>query len=76
MGSGGGRGRMGGGGMGAGGACLCPKCGAKFPHQPGVRCMDERCPDCGVVLVREGSEHHQQIETRRGTGGEAKKGTT
>lgn len=73
-GMGGGRGMggggMGGGGMGASGSCLCPKCGGRFPHQPGVPCMQERCPQCGVALVREGSAHHQEIEARRaGTAG-------
>jgi len=51
--------------MGAGGACVCAKCGARVPHRPGVPCMDERCPKCGVALVREGSAHHQEIEARR-----------
>ena len=58
-------GRMGGGGMGAGGACICPKCGHREPHKPGVQCLEERCPECGSAMVREGSAHHQQIESRR-----------
>lgn len=53
-----------GGGMGAGGFCVCPKCGLRTAHQPGVPCMQERCPDCGVALIREGSPHHQEIEAR------------
>jgi len=67
---GGGRGQ-GGGGMGAGGSCLCPKCGRRFPHNQGVPCLNERCEDCGVALIREGSAHHQEIAQRRGeTGGD------
>ena len=69
---GGGRG-MGGGGRGAGGAgmgaagfCVCPKCGRRAPHEPGVPCMEVRCPDCSVALIREGSPHHQEILARRG----------
>jgi hypothetical protein len=27
------------------------------PH--GVRCRDERCPQCGAKMLREGSEHHK-----------------
>ena len=54
-----------GGGMGSGGACICPKCGQRAPHRPGVPCLDERCPECGVAMVREGSAHHQEIEQRR-----------
>jgi hypothetical protein len=63
MGSGSGRGGFG--GLGAGGLCVCPKCGYQTPHQAGTPCLDERCPTCGVALVREGSPHHQEIENRR-----------
>ncbi len=51
--------------LGAGGACVCPKCGARSAHRAGVPCMDERCPGCGCALVREGSPHHQQLLQRR-----------
>lgn len=63
-GRGGGQGR-GGAGFGGGGFCICPKCGQRTPHQAGQPCLDERCADCGVALVREGSSHHQEIESRR-----------
>ena len=68
LGRGGGGGRAGsgtGGGMGGGGFCVCPKCGQRLPHQPGVPCLQERCAKCGVAMVREGSPHHQEIENRR-----------
>jgi hypothetical protein len=26
--------------------------------------MEERCPNCGSALIREGSEHHQQIQKK------------
>ncbi len=55
----------GGGGLGAGGFCICPKCAQRVPHQPGTPCLQERCPTCGVAMVREGSPHHQEIENRR-----------
>ena len=64
-GAGGGRGRMMGSGMGAGGFCVCAKCGRRVSHRQGVQCMEERCPDCGAALVREGSAHHREIEMRR-----------
>ena len=75
MGGGGGRGagRGQGGGLGAGGSCICPKCGRRMPHQQGAPCLQERCPDCGVALVREGSAHHQEIASRRGNPGGAVK---
>jgi hypothetical protein len=64
--SGMGSGRNGeGGGLGRAGFCICPKCGQRFPHQPGSPCLDERCPNCGVAMVREGSPHHVEIENRR-----------
>lgn len=59
QGRGGGRGR--GGGQGGGnkpgsgpaGNCVCPNCGYKSPHQPGVRCIDQSCPKCGTKMLRE-----------------------
>jgi hypothetical protein len=73
---GGGRGAgrgQGGGGMGADGSCICPKCGGRAPHRQGVPCLQERCPDCGVAMVREGSPHHQEIVSRRGNADGVKK---
>lgn len=52
-------------GLGPGGFCLCPKCGHRQPHRPGVPCQEERCPKCGVVLVREGSEHDRLIKDKK-----------
>jgi len=54
-------------GMGATGTCICPKCGTKLAHSPGVPCLSQRCPDCGAALVREGAAHHQEILQRRST---------
>jgi len=52
-------------GLGAGGFCVCPKCGQRVPHRQGVPCLEERCATCGVAMVREGSAHHQAVESRR-----------
>jgi hypothetical protein len=66
----GGGGSGGGGRMGASGNCICPKCERRTPHRPGAPCIEERCPECGVALVREGSPHHREILTRRGDAGD------
>lgn len=49
---GGGRGRMGGRGLGAGGVCRCPSCGREAPHERGIPCNEQKCPDCGRAMVR------------------------
>jgi len=54
--------------MGAGGYCICVKCGYKKPHKSGVPCRDEKCPECGVRLLREGSEHHKKFLEKRKDG--------
>ena len=49
-----GRGRMGGPlAGGAVGACLCPKCGHREPHERGVPCVQKQCPKCGTAMARE-----------------------
>ncbi len=63
--SGGGRQLDGGLGFGAHGACICPKCGRTQEHQPGRPCKRERCPECGVALLREGGEHHRAVVESR-----------
>ena len=45
--------------MGVEGDCICPKCGTKTSHRQGVPCQEERCPECGAKLLREGSYHHR-----------------
>ena len=47
-------GRMGG-GLAAGptGFCVCPECGQRVPHQRGMPCVERKCPNCGVTMIRE-----------------------
>lgn len=51
--------------MGEGGDCICPKCDSRIKHQAGIPCQDERCPDCGAKLMREGSHHHDLLLAKR-----------
>ncbi|MBN1893856.1 hypothetical protein JW906_05155 [bacterium] len=39
-------------GAGPGGQCVCPKCGARVAHQPGVPCTEMLCPQCGQAMTR------------------------
>ena len=40
------------------GNCVCVKCGYSTPKKAGVPCMQEKCPQCGAVLLREGGRHY------------------
>lgn len=51
---GGGRGRKGGPyAAGPGGNCMCPNCGKTVPHQAGVPCTQQKCPECGTTMIRQ-----------------------
>lgn len=45
--------------MGPGGNCVCPHCGGRPPHRRGTPCQNERCPECGAKMLREGSWDYQ-----------------
>ncbi|MFC1594791.1 hypothetical protein ACFL38_05635 [Candidatus Omnitrophota bacterium] len=45
------RGRAG--NAGPGGHCVCPKCGVRVEHKPGIPCSSMNCPTCGIQMVRE-----------------------
>jgi predicted RNA-binding Zn-ribbon protein involved in translation (DUF1610 family) len=51
--TGGGQGRNRGGAFGAGGYCVCASCGAKVPHERGVKCTELKCPQCNRTMIRE-----------------------
>lgn len=47
-----GQGKMSGRGLGPSGECICPNCGTKIAHKPGVPCAQEKCPQCGSAMIR------------------------
>jgi hypothetical protein len=51
---GGGRGLGGGNkpGSGPGGFCVCPSCGKRVPHQRGIPCTSQTCPECGATMIK------------------------
>jgi predicted DNA-binding protein (UPF0251 family) len=49
--------------------CVCPKCGFRKPHTPGVPCRAEVCPNCGTPLIRE-YLHDDISNNRKKRGGE------
>jgi hypothetical protein len=57
-------------GNGAGGMCICVHCGQRQPHRPGSPCRDERCPQCGKAMLREGAAHHAAYLAREAKRGE------
>jgi predicted amidophosphoribosyltransferase len=54
--------------MGPGGSCVCPKCDKKIPHIKSVPCQEQRCPNCGAKMLREGSHHDQLRQQKRQRG--------
>jgi uncharacterized protein len=48
------------------GFCICLDCNTKIPHQPGVPCRDNNCPNCGKSMIRENSYHHKLYLTKKG----------
>ena len=39
-------------GLGPGGMCVCPNCNFHAPHQLGVPCVEQHCPECGTRMTR------------------------
>ena len=33
--------------------CICPDCGEKVQHQPGIPCTEIKCPNCNHFMLRE-----------------------
>lgn len=34
------------------GWCVCPQCAQRQPHERGVPCFEQRCPRCGIPMMR------------------------
>ena len=51
------------------GFCICLNCNTKIPHQPGVPCRENSCPQCGKKMIRENSYHHQLYLKQGGLSG-------
>lgn len=51
--------------MGSDGFCICPKCDEKITHKNNVPCQEERCPECGAKMLREGSYDHDLLLVKR-----------
>jgi uncharacterized protein len=48
------------------GFCICLNCNTKLPHQPGIPCRERKCPNCGKIMIRENSYHHQIYLKKKG----------
>lgn len=45
---------MGKGGSGTGPSAywVCPECGTRTDHRPGMGCAQQKCPQCGSIMAR------------------------
>jgi len=48
------------------GDCICVHCGTKVAHIHGKPCREGNCPNCGKVMMRENSYHHQLYLKNKG----------
>ncbi len=47
-------------GLGPSGLCVCVKCNYSSQKKRGIPCMEEKCPNCGATLLRQGGTHHSK----------------
>mgnify|MGYP001787686453 CR=1 FL=1 len=40
------------------GFCICLECNSRLPRRRLITCIERNCPNCGAVMVREGSPYH------------------
>jgi len=39
--------------------CICVHCNTRILHERGTPCRENKCPNCGKIMFKEGSYHHQ-----------------
>lgn len=49
-----------------GGFCICLNCHTRVPYLDGITCLGRNCPECGAIMVLEGSPYHLSA-LRRGS---------
>jgi hypothetical protein len=52
-------------GQGLSGKCICVKCGYSSAKKRAIPCKEEKCPNCGTILLRENGFHHNQYLKRQ-----------
>jgi len=45
--------------------CICVHCNTKIPHVRGIPCRENKCPNCGRTMFKEGSYHHQLFREKK-----------
>jgi NAD-dependent SIR2 family protein deacetylase len=48
------------------GYCICVHCNTRIPHEKEMPCRENVCPQCGKIMMREGSYHHQLYLQKKG----------
>ncbi len=43
------------------GFCICLECDTRLPRRSWITCIERNCPNCGAIMVREGSPYHLYV---------------
>ncbi len=43
------------------GFCICLECNTRLPRRSWITCIERNCPNCGAIMVREGSPYHLYV---------------